>query len=128
MFPSAPHAAPAVTGGTWEIRIGAPPASGTFFNSVVVKKPSHSPSGEKNGANPPSVPAIGSAADASSARRYNRTTPRLAARKTTVRPSGETAIAGRLAKLNSVSAGSGRTARTGFDGAATGRPNSRPAE
>src|SRR5204862_5833232 len=66
--PSGDQVPPSVTGGTTARVVGRPPASDTFFSSREVKKPSHSPSGAKNGFPPPSVPAIGTAAGRSSAR------------------------------------------------------------
>ena len=38
---------------------GAPPPIATFLSLRSAKKPTHWPSGEKKGANPPSVPGIG---------------------------------------------------------------------
>ena len=66
--PSGSQVPPSVTGGTDAIVTGAPPAKESFFNSRDVKKPSHSPSGEKKGLKPPSVPAMTVASGRSSAR------------------------------------------------------------
>ena len=71
--PSDIQVAPQETGGSSATRVGSPPESATFFSSLIVVKPSHSPSGEKNAASPPSVPGIGSASPP--ARRF-RTKPR----------------------------------------------------
>jgi hypothetical protein len=38
---------------------GSPPLRSTFFSLRSAKNPTHWPSGEKNGAKPPSVPGIG---------------------------------------------------------------------
>src|SRR5215813_8118672 len=70
-FPSqlAPHGLPAL-----QIVIGAPPVVAILFNaeSELDQKPTHCPSGEKNGFDtPPLVPAIGRASISDMFRKYS---------------------------------------------------------
>src|SRR5262245_37501884 len=71
----------------------APPPSGTFLILSVVQNPIHAPSGEKNGASASSVPAIATASPRSRERAKSWLTLFRVAANTTVRPSGEIAIA-----------------------------------
>src|SRR4051812_4984197 len=82
--PSGVHVAPPDTNASAILTAG-PPATGTFVSEDPRTKPSHRPSGEKNGVCASSVPGIGRASKASSARMY-RLPP---VRYTSVRPSGE---------------------------------------
>jgi hypothetical protein len=58
-----------MSGETCDRKSGVPPESGTFRISSRATKPTHSPSGEKNGRVPSSVPSIGSASALSRPRR-----------------------------------------------------------
>src|SRR5437867_7191792 len=91
MLPSSPQLAPQnCPGGRSQIVAVGPPAAGTFLILLSgVQKAIHAPSGEKNGACAPSVPAIGAAVARSSSRRYTWVTPAWMPAKTTRRPSGE---------------------------------------
>src|SRR5262245_44445993 len=71
---------------------GVPPGSWTFLSFPSETKPSHVPSGEKNGLDPPSVPVTGSPSKRSTDRKKIWVVlPRLP-RYATCRPSGDTAI------------------------------------
>lgn len=69
----------------------APPSTGTFLSKRLAKKPTQAPSGEKNGLEPPSVPASGRASRLSSVRTYSRRPSASEPATTSVRPSGESA-------------------------------------
>ncbi len=68
IIPFGPHAAP-MGSGTDASRTDGPPATGTLYNSAPTKKPTHWPSGEKNGEYAPSVPGIGVAVKSERSRR-----------------------------------------------------------
>ena len=91
---SSPQLAPQPRpGGTSEIVAAGPPPAGTFFSVLRAQKPTHAPSGEKNGASPPSVPGIDVASARSMSRDNSCGAPLSVPAKTTRRPSGEIAIA-----------------------------------
>src|SRR5918912_1095326 len=89
--PHEPPKKPSVDGGTSATTIGVPPSRRTLRIAPRLEKPTHAPSGEKNGQSPPSVPAIGRAVTSSIRRAYSRGPPRPDAVNTMVRPSGEMA-------------------------------------
>src|SRR5688572_21116075 len=77
--------------------MGRPPAIGTFINAlrpldIPATKPTHAPSGDRNGASLPafSLPRMGVAVTSFRERRYRRAVPSSTARYTSVRPSDET--------------------------------------
>src|SRR5262245_56785203 len=74
--------------------IAAPPFTEIFFSLPLAKKPIHWPSGENDGPDAPSVPAIGFASLLSSGRRKSCCVPLSNATYTRFLPSGEMAIAG----------------------------------
>ena len=53
---------------------GVPPATATLYSLAPAKKPSHRPSGEKNGASPPSVPGSSRASRSPRSRTASRVT------------------------------------------------------
>ena len=82
------------TGDASPIRNGGPPPTDTLKSPSPAKKPTHSPSGEKNGALAPSVPGIAAESKRSSGLRNNRVRPPPSSAEYTMRaPSGESAIA-----------------------------------
>ena len=66
---SSPQASPPKSpGGRFPMNSGALPSSRTFITVWRSRYPTHSPSGEKNGFHPPSVPVTGRASASSSGR------------------------------------------------------------
>jgi hypothetical protein len=59
MRSSIPQLAPAGNPGAGAISIAAPPSTGIRFNRRSATNPTDAPSGEKNGAMPPSAPGSG---------------------------------------------------------------------
>ena len=93
--PSSPQLAPTGIGGIAESETAVPPESGTFLSSARVKKPTHWPSGEKNGEEASLGPLDelrGAAAQGAPEQR--RLPPWWMPWKTTVWPSGEMARRG----------------------------------
>ena len=92
--------------------IGSPPASATFLSFPAAKKPTHRPSGEKNGAAPSSVPGSARPSSSSSLRTYRRHAVSHADHATTA-PSGATASDGARASKTVPCAGAIRIRTTG---------------
>src|SRR5436190_6795573 len=57
IVPSAPQLAPLPEAETLQILRGTPPATATFWSAPLAKKPTHRPSGEKNGCAAAVVPS-----------------------------------------------------------------------
>ena len=75
-----------------------PPTRDTFLRAPADQKPTHCPSGEKNGPSAPSVPGTSSAAARSNDRTYSDCRPSRRAVNAMARPSDERAIAVRLGR------------------------------
>src|SRR5262245_8859111 len=92
MTSSRPEVAPANVPGTWVNVRGVVPVSATCLSvPSSVTNPIRSPSGEKNGLLPFSVPAIATASKLFSDRRYSLVVPPESPTKTSSEPSGDSA-------------------------------------
>lgn len=87
---SGPQRAPLGLDASASVSAG-PPRKETFLSLPSAKKPSHSPSGEKKGCCPPSVPGMGFPSGSDRARRWICWTPPRIATYARRSPSGENA-------------------------------------
>ena len=110
----------AASGGRVQIVSAFPPASEVFLIASSTWKPTHCPSGEKNGLSAPTVSGITTAAICPSGRRYSSLCPSRTPTKTKVWPSGESAPK-RSVLVSSTPAGNVTASASREAGSAAGR-------